>query len=78
MAQAKTTVSVSALAELLHASPAQLEFLSGLSGADQKKLAADIQAAHSAHARHIKEKMEEALGHLPWLIRGPVRKLFGV
>ena len=78
MAQAKSGTVDATLATLLHTDTGNLEFLGGLSAADQKKLASDIEAAHKAHAKHIGEKMEEALSHIPWLIRAPIKKLFGM
>lgn len=66
------------LAQLLHTDAAKLDFLSALSASDQTQLAADVKSAHEAHAAHIKSKMAEALDHLPWLLRAPMKKLFGI
>ncbi len=66
------------LAKLLRKQPAKLEFLSALSEADRQKLAGDIEQARQAHSKHIRGSMEEALNQLPWLLRAPIKKLFGV
>ncbi len=78
MATAKASAGARSLAELLHTDAGKLDFLAPLSASQQQQLASDVQSAHSAHAAHIKEKMEEALSHIPWLIRGPIKKLFGM
>ena len=44
----------------------------------KQKLVRDLQAARSAHEKHLKQAMDDALGHLPMLLRIPVRKLFGI
>lgn len=64
------------LAKLLRATPAKLEPLSRLSEDDRKRLAADIERAHQHHSTHIRRAMAEALDHLPWILRGPVKKIF--
>lgn len=66
------------LARLLRAQPQQLDFLAALAEADRQQLAGDIDQARKAHSKHIRGSMEEALNHLPWLLRVPVKKLFGV
>ena len=66
------------LARALRTPPAKVDFLEALSPAERQKLAADIERARRSHSRHIHDKMEEALDHLPWLIRAPVKKLFGL
>ncbi|MDM4769776.1 hypothetical protein [Solimonas sp. SE-A11] len=66
------------LAKLLRTQPAKLDFLSALSEADRLKLAGDIEQARQAHSKHIRGSMEEALNQLPWLLRAPIKKLFGV
>ncbi len=66
------------LARLLRTQPAKLEFLSVLSDADRQKLAGDIDQARQAHSKHIRGSMVEALNQLPWLLRAPIKKLFGV
>jgi len=66
------------LTRLLRTQPAKLDFLGGLSEADRQKLAGDIDGARQAHSKHIRGSMEEALNHLPWLLRAPVKKLFGL
>lgn len=56
----------------------ELAYLEVLQAVDQAQLLADIEAARKAHKREIVSSLEEALNHIPRLLRGPVRKLFGV
>ncbi len=55
-----------------------LGFLEVLGEADQSQLLLDIDSARREHHRQIVASLEEALEHIPRLIRGPIRKLFGV
>lgn len=66
------------LAKLLHADAAKVEFLSALGEDGRKRLVADVEQAHKSHSRHLRQSMQDALNHIPWLLRGPIRKLFGV
>jgi hypothetical protein len=66
------------IATLLGGKPADFAFLSALDDAAAKRLAADMESAKKAHSKHLRERMEEALGHLPMLLRIPMRKLFGL
>lgn len=52
--------------------------LEQLSTANQKKLAADLTAAHDAHDAFLKESMDNALEHIPRLLRGTVKKILGL
>jgi hypothetical protein len=64
------------LAKLLRAIPKKLEFLDELADADRKRLAEDVARASQLHSHHIRKAMAEALNHIPWILRAPVRKLF--
>jgi hypothetical protein len=64
------------LARLLRAAPGKLDPLSKLSEEDRARLASDIERAHQHHSTHIRRAMAEALNHLPWILRGPVKKIF--
>jgi hypothetical protein len=66
------------LARLLRSPPEKLDFLEPLTAAERQQLAGDIEQARQAHSQHIRGAMAEALDHLPWLLRGPVKKLFGL
>lgn len=52
--------------------------LEKLSAADQKKLAADLEHAHHKHDAVLKKSMDDALGHIPFLLRGAVKKILGL
>ncbi len=52
--------------------------LEQLSAANQKKLAADLAAAHQAHDAFLKQSMDNALEHIPRLLRGTVKKILGL
>ncbi|MDX1495929.1 MAG: hypothetical protein R3352_00085 [Salinisphaeraceae bacterium] len=55
-----------------------LAFLETLSKESQNQLTADIEAARKAHKKEIIASLNEALDHVPRLLRGPIRKIFGV
>jgi hypothetical protein len=44
----------------------------------KQKLAKDLQLARTAHEKHLKQAMDNALAQLPLLLRIPVKKLFGM
>ena len=77
MKPGQATAAQAELARMLGAPPTRMEFLAPLSDAQRVQLAADIERARKAYASHIRERMAEALNHIPWLLRGPVKKLFG-
>lgn len=52
--------------------------LEKLSAANQKKLAADLADAHKAHDAFLKQSMDNALEHIPRLLRGTVKKILGL
>ena len=52
--------------------------LDALSAADQKKLAADLNQAHKQHDAVLKKSMDDALSHIPFLLRGAVKKILGL
>ncbi len=64
-----------ALAELLGA---DLPDLHALNEDAKQKLVKDLQSARTAHEKHLKKAMDDALGQLPLLLRIPVKKLFGI
>lgn len=65
-------------AALLEVLGEPLPELEQLSTANQKKLAADMAAAHQAHDAFLKESMDNALEHIPRLLRGTVKKILGL
>lgn len=65
------------LPKSLNRPASDLEFLSGLDAAGQEQLLADIDTARGLHRDHIRQALEDALNHVPRLIRGPLRKIFG-
>lgn len=54
-----------------------LEFLAELDEAVQQRLLDDIDQAKQAYREHIEQSLDEALNHIPRLLRGPIKKLFG-
>lgn len=66
------------LARALGLPAAEAEFLSALDEGAQQQLLRDIEGAREEHSRHIREALQEALNHIPRLLRGPIKKLFGV
>lgn len=66
------------LAIALDQPPGELAFLEALPDKAQTMLLADIEAARDAHKRQIVARLEEALEHIPRLLRGPIKKIFGV
>ena len=50
---------------------------SRLSDAQLRHLADAIEATRRAHAAELRAAGEKAWGHIPWLLRGPVRKIMG-
>ena len=64
------------MANSIRFDPKKIEYLSALGADERKRLVADIERAHELHSHHIRKAMAEALNHLPWLLRGPVRKFF--
>lgn len=64
-----------ALQEAIGGSMPELEAL----GKDaQQQLAADLKSAHEAHDAFLQKSMEEALNHIPRLLRGAVKKILGL
>lgn len=55
-----------------------LGFLEALPSKAQQQLLEDIEAARAEHKRLIIDSLNEALNHVPRLLRGPLKKIFGV
>lgn len=66
------------LAKLLEVSPSDLAFLKPLGEGAHTRLHTDVTRARDEHATTLKRAMEDALDHLPRLLRLPIRKLFGL
>ncbi len=66
---------IPALAALLGT---EIKEVAALSVEQQQQLLKDLQAAKRTHEKHLNQAMQDALGHLPWIIRGPVKKMFGL
>lgn len=64
------------LGRLLRAPAAKLGFLDHLGDAERQRLAEDVARASQLHSHHIRKAMAEALNHLPWILRAPVKKFF--
>jgi hypothetical protein len=54
----------------------KVETLSALGEDERRQLVADIERAQQAHSLRIRKAMAEALNHLPWILRAPVKKFF--
>jgi hypothetical protein len=67
-----------ALARALARPAAELGYLSRLDAGARAKLLADVERARALHGQHLRGAMENALGHIPWLLRAPMRRLFGL
>lgn len=66
------------LAEGLGQPVEELGYLQALSPTAQQQLLTDIAAARKAHKKEIIASLNEAINHVPRLLRGPIRKIFGV
>lgn len=55
-----------------------LPCLDKLDDAAAKQLARHLDEANRAHHQHIEQSMQEALNHFPRLLRGPIKKIFGM
>lgn len=66
-----------ALEQALGGNSQNLEFLASLDDAAQQQLVADIAQAKQAYRKNIENSLDEALNHIPRLLRGPIKKLFG-
>lgn len=52
--------------------------LEALTAAQQKQLVQDLEHAHQKHDAFLKESMDNALEHIPRLLRGAVKKILGL
>lgn len=68
----------SELAQALGKPGAELAFLGALDKAAQAKLVSDIQQARQQHRDNIEQSLADALNYIPRLLRGPIKKLFGI
>ena len=66
------------IASKLNTTAENLELLKALDETSQRQLLEHIQHAHKANEKHIYKSMEEALVHFPRLLRGPVKRVFGL
>jgi hypothetical protein len=53
------------------------EGLTRLSQPQLRELATALSGARRRQAAELKAAGDKALGHIPWLLRGPVRKVLG-
>jgi hypothetical protein len=65
-------------ASLLKAIGEPIPELELLSADAQKQLAADLSVAHQKHDAFLQKSMEDALSHIPFLLRGAVKKILGL
>lgn len=71
-------MSLDRLQALLGVDDRELPFLASLPPPAQHQLADDIEAARRAESADLHRQMLEALDHLPWVLRVPIRRLFGL
>ncbi len=71
-------MSLDAVRRALGVDDGALPCLDKLDDAAAKQLAAHLEEANGAHHRHIEDSMQEALNHFPRLLRGPIKKIFGM
>lgn len=64
--------------KLLEAIGAPMPELEVLSPDQQKQLAKDLHDAHTKHDQFLKKSMDDALEHIPRLLRGAVKKILGL
>jgi hypothetical protein len=67
--------ALNALASQLQAKPPR--GISALSEAELDDLGEAIRDARHRQAAELHAAGEKALGHIPWLLRGPIRKVMG-
>lgn len=66
------------IAQELNTDSGNLDFVATLDEAGQQQLLTHIRGARKAHERHIHQSMQQALEHFPRILRGPVKKVFGL
>jgi hypothetical protein len=67
--------AMDALQEQLGAEPPS--GLSRLSAAEIRDLMEALQDARDAHTAELKAASEKAYAQIPWLLRGPIRRIMG-
>jgi hypothetical protein len=67
--------ALKALAAQLRAKPPKS--VGTLSAEELDDLVGAIQEARHRQAAELQAAGEKALGHIPWLLRGPIRKVMG-
>jgi hypothetical protein len=70
-----STDALDGLAAQLRAAPP--ESLAQLDDAHLRDLAEAIAGARRRQAAELEAAGEKAFNHIPWLLRGPIKKLFG-
>ncbi len=71
-------MSVDSVRKSLGIGPDALPGLDKLDEAAARQLAEHLDEADRAHHKHIEASMQEALNHFPRLLRGPIKKIFGM
>jgi hypothetical protein len=66
------------LQQLLGVDASELGELAALDEAALAQLVEDIEAARRHQAAELREHMQAALAQLPWVLRAPIRRLFGL
>ncbi|MCG8669954.1 MAG: hypothetical protein MI867_11115 [Pseudomonadales bacterium] len=66
------------IARELKTTTKNMELLQAMDETSQRKLLEHIQHAHKTNEKHIYKSMEQALEHFPRMLRGPVKRIFGL
>ena len=66
------------IARELKTTTKNMELLQAMDEPSQRKLLEHIQHAHKTNEQHIYKSMEQALEHFPRMLRGPVKRIFGL
>ena len=65
----------STLKDLLGKAAGEVE---GLDPKEQQQLLEHLTEAKKVHEQRLNQAMLDALDHLPWIVRGPIKKIFGL
>lgn len=70
--------SVQRLAEALGRPAAEFQAFTVLPPAQIDRLAREVQLTHQRQQAALETAIAESLGHVPALLRGPVKKILGI
>lgn len=70
--------SLQRLAEALGRPVAEFRAFAALPPAQIERLAREVQLTHQRQQAALEAAITESLGHIPALLRGPVKKILGI